>query len=141
MMLEITKLHYLLEDAGIPHTFDKFHPEVFGDDAYQIHLYADAEMKQELDDCIYHRFSHGYDKGLLETYKLNECRGYETADEVFKGWVKMYNPTNKLYDVVVSGCKSYAVFASSEKEAKESALDIAYRECGWDLVAEVVEKV
>lgn len=140
-MLEITKLHYLLEDAGIPHTFDKHHPEVFGDDSYQIHLYADAEMKQELDDCIYHRFSYGYSKGLLETFQLNDCCGYETAEEVFKGWVKMYNPNKKLYHVVVSACASFEIFADSEKEAKALALESADEGCDWDMVAEVVEKV
>lgn len=89
-MLEITKLHHLLEDAGIPHTFKKMSKDVFGDDAHQIRMYADAGMIQELDDCIYHLFSHGYAEGLLETFRLNNCNGYETADEVFAGWVKMY---------------------------------------------------
>lgn len=89
-MNEITKLHLLLEDAGIPHTFKEMSYDIFGDDAHQIRMYADAEMIQELDDCIYHKFSHGYSKGLLETFRLNDCRGYETAEEVFNGWVKIY---------------------------------------------------
>ena len=89
-MLEIVKLHYLLEDAKIPHTFEKLNHEFYGDDAYQIRVYADAEMTDELDDCIYHQYSHGYNKGYLETYKLNGCNGYETAEQVFVGWMKMY---------------------------------------------------
>ena len=85
MMLEITKLHYLLEDAKIPHTF-----EGLEDGGFQIRVYADAEMTDELDDCIFRRFSHGYDEGLLETFNLGGCDGYETAEQVFEGWMKMY---------------------------------------------------
>lgn len=140
-MLEITKLHYLLEDSGIPHTFEKLNHESYGDNAYQIRLFADSKMTKVLDDCIYHKFSHGYIEGLLETYCLNACRGYEDAEEVFKGWAKMYNPNKELYHVVVSTCASFEIFAESEKEAKALALESAHEECKWDLVAEVVGKV
>lgn len=139
-MLEIVRLHYLLEDAGIPHTFEKLHPEVFGDDAYQIHMYADTEMTKELDDCIYNSCSHGYENGFLETYRLNDCNGYETAEQVFQGWVKMYNPNQTLYHVVVNAVQSYQVFATSEREAEELALDKAYHENDWNMVAEVVKE-
>ena len=44
----------------------------------------------ELDDVIWHCYSRGYEKGLLETYKLNTCNGFETAEEVFAGWKEMY---------------------------------------------------
>lgn len=140
-MLEIIKLHYLLEDAGIPHTLEKMENDIYFGDAYQIRVFADAEMNHELDDCIYNRFSHGYKNGLLETYKLNKCNGHETADEVFAGWAKMYNPNKELYHVVVSACASLEIFAESEKEAKALALEAVEEGIDWDVVAEVVEKV
>lgn len=140
-MLEIVKLHYLLEDAGIPHTFEKRDSELYGENAYQIRMYSNAEMTDELDDCIYNRYSHGYAEGLLETYFLNGCRGYETAEQVFEGWAKMYNPNKELYHVVVSACASLEIFAESEKEAKALALEAVEEGIDWDVVAEVVEKV
>ena len=81
---EIEHLDYLLTEAKIPHTFEPLQ------DGYQIRIYADEAMTEELDDAICHSGSHGYEKGLLETFVLNECEGYETADQVFDGWQKMY---------------------------------------------------
>lgn len=43
-----------------------------------------------LDNAIICNGSCGYEKGLLETYNLNECDGYETAEEVFEGWWETY---------------------------------------------------
>ena len=88
---EIKKLNKMLTEAGIPHTFGEFPmPICVG---YQIRIYADEEMTNEIDDCVCHTGSHGYANGLLETFALNECNGWETADEVFEGWLKMYQLT------------------------------------------------
>ena len=89
-MNEITKLHKMLVKAGINHTFMPMDKNIFGKDAMQIRIYRDSTFQEELDDVVYHRFSHGYDKGFLETYNLNECNGYETAEQVFKGWKKKF---------------------------------------------------
>lgn len=85
---EIKKLDRMLTEANIPHTFCEFPiPIAVG---YQIRIYSDAEMTHELDDAICHTGSHGYSSGLLETYLLGGCEGWETAEQVFKGWKKMY---------------------------------------------------
>ena len=81
---EIEKLHSLLTDAGIPHTFTPLW------DGKQIRVYADSKLTHELDDAVIHFGSHGVQAGLLETYCLNECAGWETAEQVFEGWKKMY---------------------------------------------------
>ena len=80
---EIKKLRKMLTEADIPHTFERCW------DGFQIRIYADEEMTNELDDCVYHGGSHGYSEGLLETYCLSGCEGWETAEQVFKGWKKM----------------------------------------------------
>lgn len=85
---EINKLHSLLTEANIPHTFaDRF-------DGKQIRIYADEKMENELDDAIIHFGSHGHQNGLLETYALSGCDGWETAEQVFEGWLKMYQQAN-----------------------------------------------
>ena len=81
---EIKKLANLLTEENIPFTF----VSIFG--GFQIRVYADQEKNIELDDCICHPYSHGYEQGLLETHSLNDCEGYETAEQVFEGWKKMY---------------------------------------------------
>jgi hypothetical protein len=81
---EINKLSAMLTQAGIPHTFE----DCF--DGKQIRMYADLTMKIELDDAIIHFGSHGVQRGLLESYCLGGCDGWETADEIFSGWVDMY---------------------------------------------------
>jgi hypothetical protein len=83
--VEIKKLHRLLKVGGFPHTF----APLYG--GWQIRLYADEELTQELDDAVCHKYSHGFKQGLLETYNLGECEGFETAEQVFKGWIEMYN--------------------------------------------------
>lgn len=81
---EIEKLHSLLSEADIPHTFTPLW------DGMQIRVYADLQHIRELDDAVIHSGSHGVEAGLLETYCLSGCDGWETAEQVFKGWKKMY---------------------------------------------------
>lgn len=83
-MTEIQKLEQMLIEANIPFTKDK----LWG--GTQIRVYYDAEKTKEIDDVVCHPYSHGYEEGLLETYCLNDCEGYETAEQVFKGWQKIY---------------------------------------------------
>jgi hypothetical protein len=90
---EIKKLHEMLTEAGIPHTFFEF-PLTYCE-GYQIRVYADEELTKELDDCICHTYSHGYSEGLLETLVLSNCDGWETAEQVFEGWVEMYQKAQK----------------------------------------------
>ena len=82
-MNEFNKLIKMMEEAG---WYFKVRPLHGGK---QVHLFSDAECTNEIDDCICHPYSHGYKEGLLETYRLNDCDGYETAEQVFKGWKKM----------------------------------------------------
>lgn len=89
-MNEITKLHEMLIKAGINHTFMAMDKNMFGANAFQIRIYRDANLQEELDDVVFHRFSHGHEQGLLETYTLGECDGFETAEQVFKGWMEMF---------------------------------------------------
>ena len=81
---EINNLNDALTRADIPHKILPLY------DGFQIILYADKEMENELDDVVIHRTSHGVKFGLLETYRLNDCEGWETAETVFTGWQKMY---------------------------------------------------
>lgn len=56
-------------------------------DGWQLQL---LDSKGEIvDDATLFSGSHGYEQGLLETFCLGECDGYETADKIFKGWKKM----------------------------------------------------
>ena len=89
-MDEMNKLHEMLLEAGINHTFMAMDKNLYGADALQIRIYRDATFQEELDDVIFHRYSHGYTQGLLETYNLGECDGFETAEQVFKGWKEKY---------------------------------------------------
>ena len=93
---EIEKLHSLLTEEGIPHTFAPFI------DGMQIRVYVDSNLTHELDDAVIHSFSHGAVNGLLETCSLNNCEGWETAEQVFEGWKKMYkNKIDKLPTPVI----------------------------------------
>ena len=89
-MKEMYKLHAMLLDAGIPHTFNVMSRDFFGEGALQIRIYKDDTFQEELDDVVFHKFSHGYAQGLLETFSLGECDGYETAKQVFEGWMEKY---------------------------------------------------
>ena len=86
---EIEKLRSMLIKANIPHSFNCLY------DGKQIKIYKDNEQFYELDDVVIHSGSHGVNLGLLETYCLNECDGYETAEDVFKGWKEMYEKAVK----------------------------------------------
>lgn len=90
MYNEILKLRNLLISEDIPHTFDS----LWG--GFQIKMYADEAKTRELDDVICHPYSHGSEMGLLETYRLNNCLGYETAGTVFEGWKKMYKKAREI---------------------------------------------
>lgn len=85
---EFEKLHSLLNEAGIPHIVTRLW------DGMQIRMYADHKMTRFLDDAIIHSASYGAEAGLLETYVLNDCDGWETAEQVFEGWKKMYEKAN-----------------------------------------------
>lgn len=83
-LTEFEKLIDLLIEAGIPYTRENAY------DGVQVRIYADEEKTNELDDAIIHCGSHGSSNGLLETYVLNGCEGWETAEQVFEGWLGMY---------------------------------------------------
>ena len=89
-MNEMNKLHEMLLKAGINHIFMAMDKDIFGADAVQIRIYRDATFQEELDDAVFNRCSFGYAQGLLETYKLGECNGFETAEQVFNGWKVMF---------------------------------------------------
>ena len=90
---EIRKLNALLNEAGIPHTFGPC--AAYCGEGYQIRIFADEELTNEIDDAICHTHSYGYANGLLETYVLSGCEGWETAEQIFKGWLKMYQEANE----------------------------------------------
>jgi len=89
-LTEIEKLHNLLTKAKVPHTYRPLY------EGMQIRIYADEEMTNELDDVVCHKYSYGREKGLLETFHLNGCEGFETADEVFAGWIKQYKKAREV---------------------------------------------
>ena len=90
MNTEIVKLHEMLCKASVPHTFTKMDENAFGTNSFQICIYRDSSYQKVLDDVVFNKYSHGYDLGLLETYSLSKCEGFETAEEVFKGWMEKY---------------------------------------------------
>ena len=100
---EIGKLHKMLTEENIPHTLEPCY------DGWQIRIYADEEMTDEIDDCVCHGGSHGHAEGLLETYLLSDCDGWETAEQVFEGWKEMYqlakgiNQTTAECTIVAAG--------------------------------------
>lgn len=81
---EFNKLVKMVEEAEIPHTVC----ELFG--GKQIKIYADKPKTKLLDDAIIHRGSFGREKGLLESYKVGDCQGHETAKEIFTKWQKLF---------------------------------------------------
>lgn len=86
---EIRKLYKMLNEANIPCTLAPLF------DGWQIRIYADEEKTNEIDDCVCHSGSHGHANGLLETFSLNACEGWETAKQVFEGWKKRYEKAQK----------------------------------------------
>lgn len=91
-MDEMNKLHEMLLKAGTNHTFMPMPVNQFGENALQIRIYRDNTFQEELDDVVFHKFSHGNQLGLLETCCLGDCDGYETAEQVFIGWMKKFFP-------------------------------------------------
>ena len=83
-LTEFEKLIDLLVEAGIPYIKEN----VF--DGVQVRIFADEEKTNEIDDAIIHFGSHGSQNGLLETFLLNDCNGFETAEQIFEGWLGMY---------------------------------------------------
>ena len=70
MNTQIFELDEMLIKEGIPHTLEGMYANNMP--GYQIRIYADEDCTKELDDVIWHCYSRGYEKGLLETYKLNK---------------------------------------------------------------------
>lgn len=89
-MYEMYKLHEMLLKAGINHTFMAMDKNIFGDGAMQIRIYRDNTFQEELDDVVFHKGSFGSALGLLETYALGGCDGFETAEQVFMGWMRKF---------------------------------------------------
>lgn len=89
-MNEMYKLHEMLLNAGISHTFKAMNEIRFGENALQIRIYRDSTFQDELDDVVFNQYSYGYELGLLETYYLGECVGFESAEEVFNGWMEKF---------------------------------------------------
>jgi hypothetical protein len=84
-LTEFEKLIDLLIEAGIPYR------KLVESDGMQVRIYTDESMTQELDDAaIWLNSTHGSEQGLLETFRLNNYEGYETAEQVFEGWLGMY---------------------------------------------------
>ena len=84
MPTEMHNLITMLAENGIPYAVNTIY------DGWQIRIYSDRERLHEIDDAVWHSGSYGYLKGLLETYRLGECNGYETAEEIFEGWQRMF---------------------------------------------------
>lgn len=75
---EIEKLYNLCMEAGMNVSIQ----DMWG--GKQVRFYDN--LGNLLDDAICHGCSHGHEQGLLETFSLNDCDGYETAEQVFEGW-------------------------------------------------------
>lgn len=73
---EMFKLVALCSLEKIPFAFHRHF------DGYQIHV--------GFDDAVLFCGSHGAERGLLECYQFGNCDGYQTADEIFKHWKKIY---------------------------------------------------
>ena len=56
-MGEMRRLHKMLCDANIPHTFMAMGND-FGEDAMQIRIYEDDTFENELDDVVFQKYSH-----------------------------------------------------------------------------------
>ena len=105
---EMLKLNELLNQAHIPHTFATVY------DGLQIRIFTDTTFTHELDDCIIHSGSHGHAQGLLETFTLGGCEGWETAEDVFNGWMEMYNKANQPKDNHIDTCDCTIIGADGE---------------------------
>ena len=83
-LTEFEKLIDLLIEAGIPYIKENMF------DGMAVRIFADEEKTEEIDDAIIHSGSKGCQSGLLETFLLNDCEGYETAGQIFEGWLAWY---------------------------------------------------
>ena len=106
-MNEIKRLHEMLKEANIPHTFtDDMFKDWIMYPSYQIVIEKDGTR---LCDAIYHCGSYGYWKGLLEIMggltkderEIDEVLGHLTADEVFKRFKYCYENNTSLYKEVI----------------------------------------
>lgn len=79
-------------------------------------------MTHELDDAICHTYSHGYIDGLLETFSLNECEGWETAEQVFEGGKKCTKKHKLVLDNSPSLCYNTSTDRGKTPERKELKL-------------------
>lgn len=82
-MNEMIKLLILIMSAGWKFNFRTVY------DGYQLQLLDKNDLDFIIDDAVWHGSSHGNQEGLLETLILNDCKGYETALQVYDGWKKM----------------------------------------------------
>lgn len=80
MCKEMAILVNLVSKAGIKYRLSALF------DGYKLEIF---KFGKRIDDAVWHRFSHGYAEGLLESYAYGDCAGYETANEIFKGWQEM----------------------------------------------------
>lgn len=55
-------------------------------DGQQVTLYKNGVV---VDDAAIHYGTHGVKMGLLETYVVNKCKGFETGSYVFQEWKKL----------------------------------------------------
>lgn len=93
---EIIKLHKMLEEAGIPHTFKKFM------DGWQVCYPTDEDKNGRIADAVEHYGSYGKDDDLLEIMGLlteeereqDGVLGYLTAENVFKRMNKHWEGVN-----------------------------------------------
>lgn len=86
-MLNMTQYRALcakLTKYGIPYT-SKYSKRFHG-----WRLVAYYKDNTEMDVAIIDPYSKGSHLGLLETRYLRNHRGFETAEQVFNGWKKMY---------------------------------------------------
>ena len=106
-MIEIKRLHKMLDEANIPHTFTE---DMFRNyslyPSYQIVIEKDGIR---LCDVVYFNGSYGYGEGLLEIMgglteeekEYDEILGCLTADEVFKRFKYCYENNTSLYKEVL----------------------------------------
>ena len=106
-MNEIKRLHEMLKEANIPHTFTDAMWGNWGlQPSYQIVIEKNGTR---LCDAIYHYGSYGYYVGLLEIMggltederEIDEVLGYLTAEEVFKRFKYCYENNTSLYKEVI----------------------------------------
>ena len=105
---EIKKLHDMLNEANITHTFTSCMGDAgygLGYPSYQIIIEKDG---CRLCDAIYNRISYGYEEGLLEIagglteeeQEVDNVLGWLTADEVFKRFKYCYENNTSTYKEV-----------------------------------------